>query len=302
MTNARVSTIDLDAATRWVERLDAAAEKYQTTCRAGANIVWRRWGKGRPIVLLHGGAGSWLHWARNIEPLAACRTVWVPDLPGFGDSDVFDERDDADTLAPLVLHGIRDLLGEAQFDMVGFSFGGLVAGCIAAQRPPTLDRLILVSVAALGIVAEPPTLKPLRGTKDPVERVEIVRWNLNQMMLHDARAADDLAVVIQQRSAPRDRLKHRTLALTDAMYGFAAQWQARAYGIWGAQDVLYREQMPALRAAIDRLPLVATAIIEDAGHWLQYERAADFDRQLAMFLDDLAADGAAATTDGRGVK
>jgi 2-hydroxy-6-oxonona-2,4-dienedioate hydrolase len=40
-----------------------------------------------PVVLFHGGSGSWTHWVRNIQPLvAAGRQVIAADLPGFGDS------------------------------------------------------------------------------------------------------------------------------------------------------------------------------------------------------------------------
>ena len=71
-----------------VERLRAWAQRVETPCGEGA-MVWHAWGDpaAAPVVLLHGGAGSWTHWVRNITPLvAAGRRVWVPDLPGFGDS------------------------------------------------------------------------------------------------------------------------------------------------------------------------------------------------------------------------
>jgi 2-hydroxy-6-oxonona-2,4-dienedioate hydrolase len=32
----------------------------------GVKIVWREWGSGSPLVLLHGGSGSWNHWVKNI--------------------------------------------------------------------------------------------------------------------------------------------------------------------------------------------------------------------------------------------
>ena len=38
----------------------ADAEVVHTPCGDG-NLVWRRWGKGRPLVLVHGGSGSWTH-------------------------------------------------------------------------------------------------------------------------------------------------------------------------------------------------------------------------------------------------
>ncbi|HMA07763.1 MAG TPA: alpha/beta fold hydrolase, partial [Ramlibacter sp.] len=49
-------------------------------------IRWHRIGAGSPLVLLHGGNGSWLHWVRNIEALAEQHELWLPDLPGCGDS------------------------------------------------------------------------------------------------------------------------------------------------------------------------------------------------------------------------
>ncbi len=101
------------------------------------------------MVLLHGGAGSWMHWIKNIDALARSRTVWAPDIPGFGDSDLPADNLDADTLAPFVLEGALEVLRGERFDLVGFSFGGLVSALIAAQAPATLDRLVLVSVAAL---------------------------------------------------------------------------------------------------------------------------------------------------------
>jgi hypothetical protein len=68
------------------------ASRFETPCGAGT-MVWHTWGQATrrpelaPLVLLHGGSGSWMHWLRNIPALAASgRWVLVPDLPGFGDS------------------------------------------------------------------------------------------------------------------------------------------------------------------------------------------------------------------------
>ena len=75
-----------------LQALQAGAERLSTPCGDG-ELVWHRWGahdsadRGAPVVLLHGGSGSWTHWVRNIAALAqAGHSVWVPDLPGFGDS------------------------------------------------------------------------------------------------------------------------------------------------------------------------------------------------------------------------
>ena len=49
-------------------------------------MVWRVWGSGEPLVLFHGGSGSWTHWIRNIPELSRHYELWVPDIPGLGDS------------------------------------------------------------------------------------------------------------------------------------------------------------------------------------------------------------------------
>jgi len=69
-----------------ISRLDRLATRIETPL-ANGRMVWRTWGAGDPVVLLHGGSGSWTHWIRNIEPLSKHFTVFVPDLPGHGESD-----------------------------------------------------------------------------------------------------------------------------------------------------------------------------------------------------------------------
>ena len=117
------------------------AIRMETPCGAGT-MVWHVWGQETcshalaPLVLLHGGSGSWTHWLRNILPLVESgRRVLVPDLPGFGDSAAPAHGTDADALPEPVEQGLNVLLGDAACDLVGFSFGGMVAGLLAAQFP-----------------------------------------------------------------------------------------------------------------------------------------------------------------------
>lgn len=66
-----------------VGALNRAARKVETPCGDGP-MVWRVWGAGEPLVLLHGGTGSWTHWIRSIPRLSGHYQLWVPDLPGLG--------------------------------------------------------------------------------------------------------------------------------------------------------------------------------------------------------------------------
>ena len=71
-----------------VEELNASARHHRIIAN-GIAVHWCEWGHGKPLVLLHGGHGSWMHWARNVQALAQHYRVLVPDMPGFGASEDF---------------------------------------------------------------------------------------------------------------------------------------------------------------------------------------------------------------------
>lgn len=279
------STMNDTQAQEFIERMDAAAHRQETRCGPEEKMVWRRWGQGKPVVLLHGGAGSWLHWIRNIEPLARHHTVWVPDMPGFGDSDAPVAALDSDSIAPLVLQGALEVLGGAHFDLVGFSFGTLVAGEIAALAPPTLDHLILVSASGLGLFQGAAPLKSAKGITDPQEREAIKRHNLHVMMISDPALIDHLAMRVNDTSARRERVKNRTQARTDVMLHLAQRWRVPAYGIWGREDFGYCNQFEKLQSVVKTMPLKEAIFVEAAGHWAPYERNEEIDRILANIID-----------------
>ena len=68
----------------FLDRLERAAKRTETPCGDGM-MVWRSWGDGPVLVLFHGGAGSWRHWAHNIDVLSQAYRLLVPDLPGLGE-------------------------------------------------------------------------------------------------------------------------------------------------------------------------------------------------------------------------
>ena len=87
-----------------------SGELKLTSCGTGS-MVWRVWGDARPLVLLHGASGSWNSLDPQYRaPLATCFRVVIPDLPGFGDSDLPSEPHTADTLADLVASGLDVVL------------------------------------------------------------------------------------------------------------------------------------------------------------------------------------------------
>ncbi len=142
-----------------VEGIAAEAERIETPCGDG-KMVWRRWGSGPPLVLFHGGYGSWTHWIRNVLVLARQFTVVAPDLPGLGESATPPEPHTAESLARILIEGLDIVLPRhAGLHIAGFSFGGVLGGHVAALLGDRLRALTIVGSNGLGLVRQPTDLK-----------------------------------------------------------------------------------------------------------------------------------------------
>ena len=274
-----------------VQRLAAQAVRHTTPCGAG-DLVWHVWGQARPgvrpLVLLHGGSGSWTHWVRNLDALvAAGHQLWVPDLPGFGDSAAPLSGGDADAMVAPLREGLQMLLGNAPCDLVGFSFGGMTAGLLLAAHPELAERLVLVGAPAMGVVPNRQfELKAWRHLTDLDEQLAIHRYNLGVLMLHDKRIIDGLALQTHVANVVRDRMPRRRLAHTDILARALPQVACPVHAIYGEYDALYKSWIHQLEAAF-----AATApdfrgmhLVPNAGHWVQFEQPEAFDAALLAAL------------------
>jgi len=268
-------------------RVLSSSKRLTTPCGDG-DLVWHTWGRDsdEPLVLLHGGSGSWTHWIRNVEALAAAgRYVVVPDLPGFGESARPPGGQDADSVAPAVVAGLRDLLGDRAVDVAGFSFGGLTGALMAAMHPESVRRLVLIGAPGLGLRDKRLPLTPWRGVEDVAKRMAAHRKNLATLMLHDPAAIDDLAVALQAANVPRDRMHRRKLALTDILARTLPTLACPVDAIWGEKDALYVEVLDALPGKLATAPKFGELVfIPGAGHWVQYEAPGALQRELLRLL------------------
>jgi 2-hydroxy-6-oxonona-2,4-dienedioate hydrolase len=275
-----------------VQRLLARATRVETPCGEGA-MVWHVWHPeslertNPPVVLLHGGSGSWTHWLRNIEPLVQSgRSVYAADLPGFGDSAAPSSGTDADALTEPVEHGLQQLLGNAACDLVAFSFGGMVAGFIAAQFSARAHRLVLVGAPGLGVASRNTiSLTAWRHLSDPAEREAVHRKNLAALMLYRPESITPLALRLHTDNTLRDRMKGRRLAYSEALAQALVNVQCPVHAVYGREDALYRQRQDALLQALHAAPHFAGLHwIEGAGHWVQFEQPELFDAALLAIL------------------
>jgi pimeloyl-ACP methyl ester carboxylesterase len=155
-----------------IAALDRASTRH-TTASAAGEVVWRTWGAGAPLILLHGGTGSWMHWVRNIEALSQQFMLVVPDLPGSGESGGLAQPITAEHMAQSLLAGLSTLLPpDASFSIAGFSLGGLIAGYLAQLAADRADVLVLVGGAGNGHVRPGESHQPWASAKDSLRLQE----------------------------------------------------------------------------------------------------------------------------------
>lgn len=269
-----------------------AARRVLTPCGSG-QLVWHVWGEQGadpalpPLVLLHGGSGSWTHWLRNVLPLAASgRCVYVPDLPGFGDSALPPGGGDVDVMPEPLEAGLKQLLGDTACDMMGFSFGAMTAGLLAHRFPARVQRLILIGAPGFGI--EPLVAFKLKGWRhlpSVDQQLAVHHHNLQALMLHDPAAITPLACQMQAANAVRDRIPGRRLSRTDILARALPEIKSPLYLLYGDQDPFYLGQIGLYAAALTAAPkFKALRAIQASGHWAQFEQAEAFNAEVLGLL------------------
>jgi pimeloyl-ACP methyl ester carboxylesterase len=270
-----------------LSEVQAKAQRIELHTASGMQ-VWHVWNQeaGHPLVLLHGGSGSWNHWVRNAQALSQHRAVWALDTPGLGDSELPLGAADADDLYHPVEQGLQILFADQQIDITGFSFGGLVAGFLAATYTQRVKRLVLVGIPGLGLSNQIANMRGFRADMTQQQRYEVHRNNLLAIMLYDETLITPELLEMQEHNVQRDRLRKRRIARSDAMLPLQKLWQCPVYGIWGEYDALYQGSLHQIKALLSGCDMRAFHVVPDAGHWVQYERPQAFNAVLQSCLAD----------------
>ncbi len=242
------------------------------------------------MILLHGGHGDWGHWARNIAALSARHQLWIPDMPGYGDTTA-----DAASLDEIV-QGLQ----ETAFQCVdpakpcvvaGFSFGGLVAALLASRLGAR--RLALIGPAGHGGPRRPrPRMQSWRPTgNDEHGNRDALHANLLSLMLHHESAADEDAMAHYTRAVTRTRFRSKPISLSDRLRTALRDMDVPTLFLWGQHDVT---AVPDTVGPLlcDEQPGRTWEIVAGAGHWVQWERADYVNARLLDWFDGAASETA----------
>lgn len=280
-----------------VASVEARSSRHETLFQ-GRKIVWRVWGEGHPVILLHGGFGSWTHFLRLIPYLAAERMVLCPDLPGYGDSDMPVSANIAQAIPDAICDGIGKLVPELapdfdEIDVIGFSFGTSVAGLLCRRMVKADSRLkprglMLLAPSALGIqIASIEGTRRLAKGMSREQRESVHATNLGLVMLAPGTRPDAMTTRLQDLNVRRARVRGKKLSHSDALStSLALHPVQRLAAIWGGDDPYLVGLHDRYRQALTLdYPDTSILIEEGCGHWVQHEAPQAVARFTRDFLN-----------------
>jgi pimeloyl-ACP methyl ester carboxylesterase len=112
---------------------------------SGAQIHYVSYGKGKPVLLLHGGLGNRLSWFSQIPWLVrAGRQIVLVDTRGHGESTLGKAKLSYGLFAQDVIQ-VLDRLEIVQTDIIGWSDGGIIALILGRDWPKRVEKIITIS-------------------------------------------------------------------------------------------------------------------------------------------------------------
>ena len=310
---------------------------HRAVVRDGLSLAWVREGVGGfPLLLLHGYPETKRIWWRNIRPLAeAGFEVIVPDLRGFGDSDLApDGRYDLAAHSRDMHALVHDVLGHAECGVAAGDLGGAVAEDFCLRFPDFVPRQCIFNTVlpalgaeyeAAGLAPDPP--RSHRPQSDYFFRQATDADGLARELDTPERRRNYIADFYGHRfwAAPgtfeKDDVDFMTEPFADGEK-LRASWANYEYAtgnrpmtepihffekirvptlvLYGPEDHVVPGDFPR-KAAVAFPEAIGPLVVPGAGHFLQWEQARVFNQAMRYFFADLIGRGRAArpTSPGR---
>lgn len=253
-------------------------------------------GDGFPVLMLHGGgpgASGLSNYSKNIDALATKHRVLIPDMQGYGQSSKGVNRDDPfGDLAEIML-GLLDAMKIKQVHIIGNSLGGACGLRMALEQPERVASLILMGPGGINTTKGLPTkglncLLNYYGGKGP--SMDKLRTFIREYLVFDGSQVPE-SVIRERFQASIDPdviasppLRRPTGLKSAIRMDFSRDSRLKkckvpTLVVWGANDLVNR---PSGALTLQKImPNCDVYLFANTGHWVQWERADEFN-QLSL--------------------
>lgn len=270
------------------------AAMHEATYRVtgGYDIHLKDMGSGPPVAFIHGsgpGASALSNFRQNIDAfVAAGYRVILPDMIGYGASSKPEGIDYTLALFTDTLHEALITHGLESVTLVGNSLGGGVALQMTLDHPDFVERLILMAPGCIdtleSYLAMPGIAKMMSSFGGPDFNLDEQRRLLSNLVhpnfvpqISDELVAERFAVAQHQ---PKDVLaRMRTPDLSPRL----GELRIPILVLWGLDDQFCPEGHT--RLFLEHCADARTLSFRRTGHWVQVERAREFNAYAIAFLD-----------------
>lgn len=245
----------------------------------GRSIAWERSGSGPPVVFCHGTPFSSRVWSRYAAALSADFTVYLWDMPGYGESSKdpahpvdFDAQ--ARALAALLEYWELD-----RPHVVAHDFGGAVS-----LRATLVEKAAYASLMLVDVVAIPPSGSVFfRFVKRHPETLDELPAYIHEAILrayvsaasHRGLRDEELAELIGPWCTDAGQPAfYRQIAQYDEDFlvtneRLLSELEIPVQVVWGRDDAWIPAETGRRPAGL--IPGASYAEIPDAGHLIQYD-------------------------------
>ncbi|MBP0623222.1 MULTISPECIES: alpha/beta fold hydrolase [Cupriavidus] len=265
---------------------------------SGRNIFYAEAGAGAPLMMLHGGgpgASGVPNYERNIAELARYFRVIIPDMPGYGRSTKGLSRSDPFGDCAEAMLGLLDYLEIDRACVVGNSLGGACALRMALDRPRRVAGLVLMGPGGIDTTRSLPTaglkcLLDYYGGAGPSK--DKLTTFIRQYLVYDgARVPQSVIDGRFQASLDPEVVAYPPLVRPKGLPKFRlidftrdprlSKLQTPTLVLWGTEDLVNRPS--GAQSLQKRMPNCDAYLFSRTGHWVQWERAEEFNAAVTAF-------------------
>ncbi|GAB4434976.1 MAG: alpha/beta hydrolase [Anaerolineae bacterium] len=233
---------------------------------------YEAFGRGRPVLFLHGWLGSWRYWMPTMEAISDKYRTYALDLWGFGDSDKSKPRYQISDYVTLI-HNFTENMGIREAPIIGHSLGAAVALDYTVRYPDRVNKMMAVS---LPITPDAISRKLLDFSKNSVfSRMMWWRQVTHKEVQKEAEKTGEGVVNASIQSAAQLDIRSRL--------DLIAQSNALVLAVYGEKDDMI-DPGPT-RNLNGSWANIRPIGLSESRHFPMLEEKAKFNRLLQDFLD-----------------